>query len=111
LGWVGAFARECRSHCTGRIPYPWEHSEGGPEFIIITMDNKAPFTFDRFDHPVRFKNVIFRNATIVYSGDTKIWLDGVYFIDCAFRLNQSPFARALAEQIVSSNPVQFKNFF
>jgi hypothetical protein len=52
------------------------------------------------------KNVVFKNATIVYHGGP-LKLENVYFVNCKFEFAPKPNTRDLADKMVESVPVTF----
>lgn len=84
-------------------PNPFER-EPGAQFIITEMHHKENF----YLQPMRFRHFILKNATVRYTGG-RVWLEDVYFVDCAFVFDQNPAARALAREIIATASVNFKN--
>ncbi len=75
----------------------------GPSYYIVNAGEGTEITLDGF----HLKNVILRNATIVYRGGPLI-LENVYFVNCRFNISKTDAGIEFADNVVSSVPINFK---
>lgn len=82
--------------------------DGGQAAVVAneTLTSKNGCTVD-LSVSALWRNVVFRNMTIVYSGKPTI-LENVWFINCTFRMQPSPPARELGQVLLASNAATVK---
>lgn len=71
----------------------------GDEFLLL---DGGTVVVDNMD----IKNVVFRNATIVYNGNPLI-MESVYFIDCTFLIKRSARSYALSAHLIEPPPINY----
>ncbi len=74
----------------------------GPATAFMDGGGSAAIAIDNY----WIKNVVFRNATIVYRGGP-VRLENVYFVNCRFDFTLVPDGRNLAERLLASASVTF----
>jgi hypothetical protein len=70
-------------------------------FAFLLVDD-YPTTVDGFT----LKNIIFVNSTIIYNGGP-VELQGVYFVNCSFRISRQQTGQEFAAAILSNSPATF----
>jgi hypothetical protein len=82
---------------------PIEHSEkDSAEYAMVDLLGQTT----RLDG-MRLKNIILRNAHIVYNGRS-VNLENVYFVNCTFEFERDPTTQQLAAKLLESPSTTFK---
>jgi hypothetical protein len=77
----------------------------GSRFLVV--ENHPPTNVLELDG-MHIRNVIFRNATLGYSGGPVV-LENVYFVNCTFKMKLSPESEKLGAMILAAAPTEFRS--